>query len=290
MNDDPIEEAASRLARARALVIAAGAGMGVDSGLPDFRGDAGFWSAYPAYAHLGLSFVDLANPRWFSRDPELAWGFYGHRLSLYRRTVPHSGFSRLREIAARLPYGAFVLTSNVDGQFQRGGFDERRVVECHGSIHHVQCTRECGRPLASADGIEVDVDPTTFRARAPLPRCACGALLRPAILMFGDGSWDDSRTSAQEQRLDAWLDGLDVASGELVIVECGAGTHVPTVRAFSERLARAKNASLVRINAREPDVPHGPHVGLAMKARDAIEAIAERLSLGEGSRRSRDGQ
>ncbi|MBL9109369.1 MAG: NAD-dependent protein deacetylase, partial [Myxococcales bacterium] len=92
--------------------------MGVDSGLPDFRGDEGFWRAYPAYGHLGLSFVDLANPRWFSTDPDLAWGFYGHRLALYRRTVPHSGFARLREIASRLRHGAFVLTSNVDGQFQ----------------------------------------------------------------------------------------------------------------------------------------------------------------------------
>lgn len=279
MNDDgPIGEAVSLLSGARALVVAAGAGMGVDSGLPDFRGDEGFWRAYPAYGHLGLSFVDLANPRWFSTDPDLAWGFYGHRLALYRRTIPHSGFARLREIASRLPHGAFVLTSNVDGQFQRAGFDESRVVECHGSIHHVQCTRECGRPLASADGLEIEVDPATFRATSPLPRCACGALLRPAILMFGDGAWDDSRTSAQELRLDAWLAGLDVAASELVVVECGAGTHVPTVRAFSERLVRATGGSLVRINAREPEVPRGPHVGLAMKARDALEAIAEGLA------------
>lgn len=279
MNDDePIGEAVSLFSGARALVVAAGAGMGVDSGLPDFRGDEGFWRAYPAYGHLGLSFVDLANPRWFATDPDLAWGFYGHRLALYRRTVPHAGFARLREIGERLPHGAFVLTSNVDGQFQRAGFDESRVVECHGSIHHVQCTRGCGRPLASADGLAIEVDPTTFRATSPLPRCACGALLRPAILMFGDGAWDDARTSAQELRLDAWLAGLDVAPAELVVVECGAGTHVPTVRAFSERLVRATGGSLVRINAREPEVPHGPHVGLAMKARDAIEAIAEGLA------------
>jgi NAD-dependent SIR2 family protein deacetylase len=37
--------------------------MGVDSGLPDFRGDHGFWKAYPMYERLGLSFVDAANPR-----------------------------------------------------------------------------------------------------------------------------------------------------------------------------------------------------------------------------------
>ena len=69
------ERAAEALAGAEALVIAAGAGMGVDSGLPDFRGPQGFWRAYPPYQKLGLSFEDLANPRWFSDDPELAWGF-----------------------------------------------------------------------------------------------------------------------------------------------------------------------------------------------------------------------
>ena len=72
------------VAEADALLITAGAGMGVDSGLPDFRGDKGFWKAYPPFERLGVSFVDMANPAWFARDPELAWGFYGHRLQLYR--------------------------------------------------------------------------------------------------------------------------------------------------------------------------------------------------------------
>ena len=54
------------IAAADALLVAAGAGMGVDSGLPDFRGPEGFWPAYPAYRKLGKSFQDLANPVWFS--------------------------------------------------------------------------------------------------------------------------------------------------------------------------------------------------------------------------------
>ena len=58
--------AAKAIAGADALLITAAAGMGVDSGLPDFRGEHGFWNAYPAYRQLGLSFVNLANPRWFN--------------------------------------------------------------------------------------------------------------------------------------------------------------------------------------------------------------------------------
>src|SRR5262249_50285934 len=79
---DLIAQAAREIASADALIIGAGAGMGVDSGLPDFRGDQGFWRAYPVYEKLGLSFSSMANPRWFRTDPEMAWGFYGHRLGL----------------------------------------------------------------------------------------------------------------------------------------------------------------------------------------------------------------
>ena len=68
---------AEALSHAEGLLIGAGAGMGVDSGLPDFRGTSGFWKAYPPLAKLGIQFEDMANPRWFKESPELAWGFTG---------------------------------------------------------------------------------------------------------------------------------------------------------------------------------------------------------------------
>jgi len=250
--------------------------MGVDSGLPDFRGDAGFWNAYPPYRALGLSFSDLANPQWFSSDPTLAWGFYGHRLNLYRATAPHEGFQVLRAWAAAMPCGAFVFTSNVDGQFQRAGFDEDRIVEVHGSIHHAQCTEPCHERIAPAASIDVRVN-DAFRAEEPLPRCErCGDLLRPNILMFGDGGWIASRTERQEQRFRRWLAALPEAPGDLVVVELGAGTAVPTVRRTSEHLARRANGVLVRINVREPEGPPGT-VGIALGAAEALRRIDEEL-------------
>src|SRR6516225_4226424 len=120
------EQAARAVASAETMLLAAGAGLGVDSGLPDFRGDQGFWRAYPPYQKLGLRFTSLANPQWFTRDPALAWGFYGHRLNLYRATRPHAGFGILLSWACRVKHGAFIFTSNVDGQFQRAGFDPER--------------------------------------------------------------------------------------------------------------------------------------------------------------------
>ena len=102
-----LKRAALALSEADALLVTAGAGMGVDSGLPDFRGNEGFWKAYPPMAKLGVSFVEMANPFWFDRDPSLAWGFYGHRLNLYRRTVPHAGFRQLLEIGRLKKKGLF---------------------------------------------------------------------------------------------------------------------------------------------------------------------------------------
>lgn len=259
-----------RIRSARVMLVTAGAGMGVDSGLPDFRGNQGFWKAYPPFAKLGLGFMDMANPAWFDRDPTLAWGFYGHRLNLYRKTSPHRGFSILKRWADERMETAFVFTSNVDGQFQKAGFDPLSIEECHGSIHHLQCVNAC-RGIWAADGVEVRVDASTMRAREPLPSCPqCGGLARPNILMFGDWGWDGRRSEAQAARFSAWS---EQSSGRpLVVVELGAGTAVPTVRYASELAARRSRGTLIRINVRESAGPSGC-VGLAMGALEALECL-----------------
>jgi NAD-dependent SIR2 family protein deacetylase len=270
-----IQQAAHAVALADVLLIGAGAGMGVDSGLPDFRGDQGFWRAYPPYQKLGPRFTTLANPQWFIRDPALAWGFYGHRLNLYRAALPHEGFRILQSWGRRMKHGTFVFTSNVDGQFQRAGFAAERVLEIHGAIDWMQCTRDCGAGLFPADGITVSVDETSMRAREPLPFCpACGALARPNILMLGDWDWDDAHTRAQQARLIDWLKAT--RPNRMVIVECGAGTAIPTVRDFCEERAASPLATLIRINLREPLVPPR-HLGLPIGALAGLRAIDQLL-------------
>jgi NAD-dependent SIR2 family protein deacetylase len=273
MENVVIEEAARTIREADALLINAGAGMGVDSGLPDFRGNEGFWNAYPPYRELGVSFVEMANPRGFVSDPEFAWGFYGHRLNLYRETEPHDGFHRLLEIGSAKPGGYFVFTSNVDGQFQKAGFDEDRIAECHGSIHHLQCVTGQSDAIWSAKGIEVRVDTATMRAVPPLPACpGGGGIARPNILMFGDFGWLPFRTDEQMRRYEAWL----VANRDrsVAVVECGAGTAVPTVRYESERVARGlSRARLIRINPRDTRTPSADDISIASGAGDAIRSI-----------------
>ncbi|WP_201352752.1 SIR2 family NAD-dependent protein deacylase [Hydrogenimonas urashimensis] len=266
-----IEEAKKLLRHSDALLITAGAGMGVDSGLPDFRGNEGFWRAYPVARKLGLSFVELANPHWFDANPALAWAFYGHRLHLYRETVPHPGFAVLLD-AAKKKEEYFVFTSNVDGQFQKAGYDEERIVECHGSIHHLQCT-QCHAGIWSAKGVNIPIDMESFKA-TEWPHCPrCGATARPNILMFGDWTWDSSRTDAQQKRFEDFLQRLYVKKLKLAIVEIGAGTAVPTVRLTGERIARELNTKLIRINPREPQINPSLGYSVPMGGLEGIKAL-----------------
>jgi hypothetical protein len=95
-------------------------------------------------------------------------------------------------------------------------------------------------------------------------------------LMFGDGAWVERRSAAQEARLDAWLE----RARRPLVVELGAGTHIPSVRAFGLQLVRALGARMLRINPREPAPPTPADVGLAMTALQGLQAIA--AAMGDG--------
>ncbi len=250
------KKAQEAIKQADAVIIHTGAGMGVDSGLPDFRGNSGFWKEYPAIKNLGLSFEQMANPHWFEKRPELAWAFYGHRLNLYRQTKPHAGFSILKNLVAQKSLGGFIFTSNVDGQFQKSGFSDDIVEEVHGSIHHFQCTTPCSSKIWDASSESLNIDLQTFTASNPLPVCPhCGALARPNILMFGDWNWLPGRSDEQSLRYDSYLKKLLNEKAKAVILEIGAGTAISTVRRKSERVADMLGAPLIRINPRDFQIP-----------------------------------
>lgn len=265
-------EAQQIIKEADALMINTGAGMGVDSGLPDFRGNEGFWKAYPPIAKLGISFSSMANPVWFEKNPELAWAFYGHRLNLYRETVPHKGFEIMLETGKKKTFGYFVYTSNVDGQFQKAGYDPERIEECHGSIHHLQCSKNCTDEIWTATDTQVVVDMDSFKAQKPLPHCPnCGAIARPNILMFGDWQWNSARTNMQAMKLDIWLKKIEKNNAKLAIVEIGAGKAVPSVRIKSRGVANYENATLIRINPRDYETRNG--IPIPLGGLKGIESI-----------------
>lgn len=254
---------------ADALVIAAGAGLGVESGLPDFRGPNGLWKQYPGLAKANLRFQEIANPDAFARDPELAWGFYGHRLQSYRAVQPHAGFKRMLAWGQAKPHGWAVFTSNVDGQFQKAGYTQYPVVECHGSLHFLQCATPCAQHIWPADNFSPNVDADTSRLTNALPVCPhCGGLARPNVLMFNDGQWVEYRAEAQEAVLRQWLAVPDNGT----VLEIGAGTAVATVRAFSNARQRG-GWKVVRINPECHTNVNPKVVELRMTAGEFFEAI-----------------
>jgi len=267
-------KAAEIILQADCIVIAAGAGMGVDSGLPDFRGTEGFWRAYPALRAAGLDFISVASPRTFRDDPSLAWGFYGHRLALYRVTQPHAGFGIVKAWADHSLHGGFVFTSNVDGHFQKAGFEDRHMEECHGSLHHLQCSRPCSNEVWSADTVVPQIDTEQCRWQGELPRCPkCGAVARPNILMFGDFEWIEERSDAQRVRRNRWLSNVERPA----IIEMGAGVDIPSVRQFGHSLVRSKGARLIRLNPRESAVPSSMDVGWSIGALEGLQRIQQEM-------------
>ncbi len=263
--------------KSEALLVAAGAGMGVDSGLPDFRGRTGLWRAYPALRKHGIPFERIANPGAFVETPALAWAFYGHRFHQYRQTTPHSGFARMLAFGHSRPAGYFVMTSNVDGHFQKAGFDEHRVLEVHGSILHLQCLRRCSSAVWMADPESIQVDDDRFEA-VRMPHCQqCGALARPNILMFDDSGWVSDRTDMQWARYRRWINDLKEQRKRLLILEVGAGTAIPTIRRMTEDLFRCMpKATLVRINPGDFRVPDGAF-SLQCCAKEGIDYLLPAL-------------
>jgi len=268
---DQFIHAAELIDQADGLLVTAGAGIGVDSGLPDFRGTEGFWKAYPALAQARIRFESIASPSAFAEDPKLAWGFYGHRLNLYRSTLPHDGFRFLVELADQMPKGAFVFTSNVDGQFGKAGFRDSEVCEVHGSIHHLQCMEGCASDIWPATEFYPEVDEEHCHLTNALPTCPhCGGLARPNILMFNDGGWLDFRQRNQQHAMSKWLATVQ----RPVVIEIGAGTAIPTVRMMGQSI----DAPMIRINAREAQVSRSYDVSLPMGALEGLQGIE--LALG----------
>jgi NAD-dependent SIR2 family protein deacetylase len=268
--DQACMDAADLISQADGLLITAGAGMGIDSGMPDFRGEHGFWNAYPALRGHGMRFHQIANPAAFHSMPAVAWGFYGHRLRLYRDTAPHAGFHRLLALAAGMPNGAFVFTSNVDGHFQKAGFAPARVAECHGSINHLQCLANCGQAVWPADGFFPMVDTDACELTCPFPVCpSCGSIARPNIMMFGDDGYDGRRSDAQTERLQTWLARLQRA----VVIEIGAGTAISTVRRFGEWTGWP----LIRINPTESAVALKRDIAIPLGALEGIQRIEQAM-------------
>jgi NAD-dependent deacetylase len=156
------EEAAERLKKARRIVFFGGAGTSTESGIPDFRSPGGVYDQIPEY---------VLSHQCMMREPERFFSFYRENL-LFPDAKPNQGHHVLAkwEREGRL---SGVITQNIDGLHQAAG--SVNVFELHGSVRKNTCMH-CKKTYAPED----------IPQKPIVPRCTCGAIIRPDVVLFGE--------------------------------------------------------------------------------------------------------
>jgi len=295
-----LNKAAKIIEESSAILLVAGAGIGVDSGLPDYRGPKGLWRAYPMLAEKSMTLESMSDPDWFINDRSSAWGFYAHRAELYNKAQPHKGFLLLKKIVEAKKNNYYVFTSNIDGQFQKAGFDENRIYEAHGTLSYLQCLNEnCSLVWKWKEGMLPSVD-SELKASGKFPKCPeCGTLARPNVSMFGDTNWT-WKSSRSKQQKHLFLDWLKESYGPfsqepknkksnqklatLCILEIGCGVSLHSLRLEVELLCQDKtktHVKMIRINPSNCNVYQDHNVGIGLGSLDCLELLAKRLQISE---------
>ena len=201
----------SMILAANTVVVLTGAGVSTESGLPDFRGSDGLWSA--------AEFEEFAQIDTFRRDPAVTWRFYRDRVHNMRGVQPNPGHFALAELE-QLGIVRAIITQNVDGLHTAAG--SKHVLEMHGSLRVAVCLA-CRTEVGIQVAID-DFDPEQGR----LPSClVCPAhpVLKPGVVLFGE---------PMPPALDEALALLDDC--ELLVV-CGSTLQVFPVAAMPRRVS-----------------------------------------------------
>jgi NAD-dependent deacetylase len=175
---EPLGELRRALAKAQCVAALTGAGISAESGVATFRGQSDARALWRNYRP-----EQLATPEAFERDPRLVWEWYDWRRGCVERAGPNAGHRALAELERRFVESGrrfTLITQNVDGLHDRAG--SRQIAKLHGDLWTLRCLG-CGREGRDE---RVPLDPLP-------PRCACGGLLRPGVVWFGEllpaGEW-----------------------------------------------------------------------------------------------------
>jgi NAD-dependent deacetylase len=157
-----IELLAELITTRQPCVVLTGAGVSTESGIPDFRSPTGIWAEVDP--------MEYASLRAFREDPEKVWSFYAKRVDMLTGAEPNDAHRSLAELERRGLVSA-IVTQNIDLLHTRAG--SRDVVEVHGSIRTGSCPK-CGAVRELEESM------------LPVPRCDCGAVLKPDVVFFGE--------------------------------------------------------------------------------------------------------
>ena len=237
---------------ARRLTVVTGAGMSAESGVPTFRdAQTGLWEQY--------SPEDLATVEAWERDPAFVWAWYLWRFERVRHVEPNAGHRAVAALAG-VPgvETVTVVTQNVDDLHERGGSAD--VVHLHGALSRFRCA-SCGAPFDAPVAL-----PHSETERIDPPRCdACGGLVRPGVVWFGEVLPQD-----------AWERGLAaVEAADVVLVVGTSGIVHPA--AGLPVVARGAGAVVVEVNPHDTDVSDVAHHHVRETAAVALPALLDAL-------------
>jgi NAD-dependent deacetylase len=236
------------LRRADEVVAFTGAGMSAESGVPTFRGDGGLWQKFRP--------EELANVGAFLRNPVLVWEWYEHRRTVLAGVSPHPGHRALAAMEAVFPR-VTVVTQNVDNLHRRAG--STRVLELHGNIERNYCIR-CG---ARYDGADVPVRDRVPSCTAGAAGAACGGLIRPDVVWFGEPLPEEE-----------WEAGVRaIGRADLCLLVGTSGVVYPA--ASLPALAQRQGAYTVEINPEPTPFTDSADLVLRQPAGIALPAILD---------------
>ena len=250
---DALHASADALRHADRVVVATGAGMSSESGIPTFR-DAltGFWARYDP--------EDLATEEAFRRNPARVFGWYAWRRRLIRQVVPHPGYHALVQLERHIPELA-IVTQNVDGLHRRVG--STRVLELHGSLERFSCV-DARHPFPHA----LVPEPTGDGECEP-PRCPrCGSQVRPDVVWFGE-------LLPERVMTEAW--DLVAASGVMLVVGTSGLVQPAAQLPF---IARDAGATVIEVNPDPSAVSAAAHVTCRGPAGVVLPALVATLAEG----------
>jgi NAD-dependent deacetylase len=210
-----MKKAVQDILSSQKTIALTGAGISVESGIPDFRSAGGLWSKYDPeeYAHISA----------FQSNPAKVWQMIKEMMELVLGAEPNPAHVALAELE-QMGLLSSVITQNVDGLHQRGGSKE--VIEFHGSNQWLVCL-QCGYRQEA----------TSFPFEDIPPRCPqCSAILKPDVVFFGEPiPWEAQTRSFEEAR----TCDLVLVVGTSAVVYPAAG--IPTS-------AKQSGARVVEIN------------------------------------------
>ena len=270
--------AVQHIRNADVLLVAAGAGMGVDAGLPDYY--SGIQFAHPRLAEIGLTLYELSNHALFEQNPALAWGHWATRQREYINAPPHFGYRILYNWSQSNKRDVHVVTTNLDRHFLRAGFTVDKVFEMHGSMYDAQCMHKCGEHPWSLDMINMpSVDLNTMLLLGSPPQCIhCGGPARVCTALAVDAHWDTYHVEKARIRHETFFRHLSPEKA-VTVLEIGCGTVMVKLREEATRIVaehriRGGCAAHIRLNLHQADIDeHENNISLPLNALEALHTM-----------------